>query len=224
LINRDAVSGDKDAELEAVWTAALRGDREAFQRAVRPYLRELLRTARHEVRYRTALGDFEADDPTPEELVGEVLVRAWRERQNRLPHLRLRVWLLTLLYRVADSISRSEDRRKRVPTESLEEPPPPEPIYDDDEEFWEWYQPDEVLRREDVVEARTMTPEEEAGTDEELTRTLDPRVRVVFLLCELHRVPLAEAAVALGMPLEDAARLFEEARRDLGLGGDKNLI
>jgi DNA-directed RNA polymerase specialized sigma24 family protein len=46
----------------------------------------------------------------------------------------------------------------------------------------------------------------------------------VFLLCELHRVPLTEAATALGMPLEEAARLLEKARRDLGLGGDKNLI
>ena len=101
---------------------------------------------------------------------------------------------------------------------------PPGPIYDDDEEFWEWYQPDEMTRWEDVVEAPTMTPEEEAGTDEELTHTLDPRAREVFLLCELHRVPLTEAATALGMPLEEAARLLEKARRDLGLGGDKNLI
>ena len=42
--------------------------------------------------------------------------------------------------------------------------------------------------------------------------------------CELHRLPIAEAAVALGMPLDEAARLLEKARRDLGLDGDKNLI
>ena len=42
--------------------------------------------------------------------------------------------------------------------------------------------------------------------------------------CELHRVPIAEAAVALGKPLDETARLLEEARRDLGLDGDKNLI
>ena len=34
----------------------------------------------------------------------------------------------------------------------------------------------------------------------------------------------SQAAVALGMPLDEAARLLEEARRDLGLDGDKNLI
>jgi RNA polymerase sigma-70 factor (ECF subfamily) len=128
------------------------------------------------------------------------------------------------LYRVACDLSRREGRRRRLSTKSLDEPVPPEPVYDDDEEFWEWCQPDEVLRREDVVEALTMTPEEEAVTDEELTRKLDPRAREVFLLCELHRVPIAEAAVALGKPLDEAARLLEEARRDLGLDGDKNLI
>jgi RNA polymerase sigma-70 factor (ECF subfamily) len=101
---------------------------------------------------------------------------------------------------------------------------PPGPVYDDDEGFWEWYQPDEMTRWEDVVEAPTMTPEEEAETDEELTRTLDRQAREVFLLCELHRVPLTEAALALGVSVEQAARLLEEARRHLGLGQNRNLI
>ena len=69
-----------------------------------------------------------------------------------------------------------------------------------------------------------MTPEEEAGTDEELARTLDPLAREVFLLCELHRAVLFGAALALGIRLDDAARLREEASRHLGLGEDRNLI
>jgi DNA-directed RNA polymerase specialized sigma24 family protein len=136
----------------------------------------------------------------------------------------LRPWLLALLYRVVHDLSRRAARLRRAPTESLEGPVPPEPIYGDDEEFWEWYQPDEMTRWEDVVEARTMTPEEEAETDEELTRTLDPRARGVFLLCELHRVPLTEAAVALGIPLEEAAGLLEEARHNLGVDRDTNMM
>jgi RNA polymerase sigma factor (sigma-70 family) len=223
-MTKAARSTRSDAAAEDARKTALEGDREAFQAAVRPYLGELLRAAGHEVRYRVALGDFRADDPTAEELVGEVLIRAWQQRRDRTSALRLRVWLLALLYRVAHDLSRREARQKRVPAESLEEPVPPEPIYDDDEEFWEWYQPDEMTRWEDVVEAPTMTPEEEAGIDEELTRTLDPRAREIFLLCERHRVPLTEAALALGISVEEAARLLEEARRDLGLGQDRNLI
>jgi RNA polymerase sigma-70 factor (ECF subfamily) len=219
-----ARSTPSDAELNDAWNAALRGDREAFRAAVTPHLGELLRAARHEVRYRVALGDFEPNDPTAEELVGEVLIRAWPERHNRPPSVRLSVWLLALSYLAARELARREARLRRMPTESLEDSVPPEPIYDDDEEFWEWYQPDEMTRWEDVVEAPTMTREEEAWTDEELTRTLDPLAREVFLLCELHRVPLSEAAQALGIGLDDAARLLEEARRHLGLGEDRNLI
>ena len=221
-MTKTARSTRSDAEAEDAWKAALEGDREAFQAAVLPYLGELLRGARHEVRYRVALGDFRADDPTAEELVGEVLIRGWQKRHDRQSALPLRVWLLALLYRVAHALSRREARQTRVSAESLEEPVPPEPIYDDDEEFWEWYQPDEMTRWEDVVEAPTMTPEEEAGIDEALTRGLDSRAREIFLLSELHRVPLTEAALALGMSVEEAARLLEEARRDLGQ--DRNLI
>lgn len=90
-------------ELNDAWNAALRGDREAFRAAMTPYLGELLRAARHEVRYRVALGDFEPNDPTAEELVGEVLIRAWPERYNRPP-----TWLRTLSYRVARELSRRE--------------------------------------------------------------------------------------------------------------------
>ena len=88
------------------WNAALRGDREAFRAAVTPHLGELLRAARHEVRYRVALGDFEPNDPTAEELVGEVLIRAWPERHNRPPSVRLSVWLLALSYLAARELAR----------------------------------------------------------------------------------------------------------------------
>jgi RNA polymerase sigma-70 factor (ECF subfamily) len=223
-MTKTAQSTRSNAESEDAWKAVLDGDREAFQAAVRPYLGELLQAARREVRYRVALGDFRADDPTAEELVGEVLIRGWQTRHDRQSALPLRVWLLALLYRVAHDLSRREARQTRVPAQSLEEPVPPEPIYDDDEEFWEWYQPDEMTRWEDVVEAPTMTPEEEAGIDEELIRGLDPRAREIFLLCELHRVPLTEAALVLGISVEEAARLLEETRRNLGLGQDRNLI
>jgi RNA polymerase sigma factor (sigma-70 family) len=212
------------AELDDAWKAALRGDRDAFRAAVTPHLDELLRAARREVRYRVALGDFDRDNPTPEELVGEVLIRAWQQRNDRPSPVRLKTWLLALLYGLAHEFLRRERRQSQMPRESFEAPVPPEPIYDDDEGFYEWYQPDEMTRWEDVIEAPTMTPEEEADTDEVLTHTLDPRAREVFLLCELHRVPLSEAAAALGIPLEDAARLLAEASRDLGLDRDKNLI
>jgi RNA polymerase sigma factor (sigma-70 family) len=208
---------------ERDWQAALRGDRAAFEAMVEPCLEELLQAARRELRRRIALGDLGADDLTAEELVGEVLLRAWHDRQRRPSGLRLRAWLLALLFRVTRNLSRREARLRRMVGASLETPVPPEPIYDDDEEFWEWYQPDESTRWEDVVAAPVISPEGQAAADEELTRTLDPRTCEVFLLCELHRVPLPETALALGLPVTQTARLLEEARHRLGLeaAGDR---
>ena len=117
-MRKTARSTPSDAELNDTWNAALRGDREAFRAAVTPHLGELLRAARHEVRYRVALGDFEPNDPTAEELVGEVLIRAWPERHNRPPSVRLSVWLLALSYLAARELARREARLRRMPTES----------------------------------------------------------------------------------------------------------
>jgi len=123
--------------IEAGWKAALRGDRAAFQATVAPHLEELLGAARRELSYRVALGNFGADDLTPEELVGEALLRAWQDRYRRPSPLGVKVWLLALLFRVARDLARREAGLRRIPTESLEALVPPEPIYDDDEEFWD---------------------------------------------------------------------------------------
>src|SRR6202047_5460781 len=128
-MTKAARSTRRDAETEDAWGAALVGDREAFQAAVRPDLAELLRGARREARYRGALGDCRADDPTAEELVGEVLIRGWQKRHDRQSALPLRVWLLALLYRVAHDLSRREARQTRGPAQSLEERGQTGPIY-----------------------------------------------------------------------------------------------
>jgi RNA polymerase sigma factor (sigma-70 family) len=207
----------------ASWQAVLRGDRTAFEAVVSTHIEELLAAARRELRYHIALGDFGPDDLTAEELVGEVLVRAWQDRTRRPASLAIRTWLLALLFRVAKNLARRERRFREMATVSLEAPLPPAPIYDDDEEFWEWYQPDELTRWEDTIDAPVMTPDDVTAADEELLRDLDPRARETFLLFELHRVPLSEVAAALGITIEDAARLIEEARRRLGLGEEKQM-
>jgi DNA-directed RNA polymerase specialized sigma24 family protein len=208
---------------DADWAAALRGDRAAFEAAVASYIGELLDAAKRELRYRRAVGDFGPDDLTAEELVGEVLIRAWYDRRRRPPSLAVRTWLLALLFRVAKSLAQRERRFRKLASISLEAPTPPEPIYDDDEEFWEWYQPDDLTRWEDVVDAPVATPEAVAAADEELVRGVDPAQREAFLLFELYRVPLPEVAVALGRSVKEAARLIEEARNRFGLASGEQM-
>jgi RNA polymerase sigma factor (sigma-70 family) len=171
------------------------------------------------LRYRVALGDFGPDLLTAEELVGETLTRAWRDRRRRLPLLKFRVWLLAVLFRVAEDIARREAQFRKLATESLEAPVPPEPIYDD-ESFWEWYQPDELTRWEDVVaDPSSLSPEDAVAVDEQLTHSLAPRARQVFVLRTIHRVSLREVAQALGISVSEATHLLAEARRLVGVVG-----
>jgi RNA polymerase sigma-70 factor (ECF subfamily) len=201
----------------------LRGDTAAFHAMVTPHLGELLQAAKRELRYRVALGDIASGDLSAEELVGEVFIRAWQDRRRRPLNLGVRAWLLALIFRVARDIARREGRFKKTATVSLDERAPDEPVYDDDESFWDWYQPDDLTRWEDIVEAPTMSPEDVAVEDEELTRSLDPREREAFLFFELHRSPLTEVAIALGLSVAETARLIEDARRRLGVGGEKQM-
>ena len=97
---------------------------------------------------------------------------------------------------------------------------PPEPIYDDDEEFWEWYEPDEMTRWEDVAaEPTSLTPEEVVEAEESL-RWIAPRTRLVYVLHDIHRLTLAEIARALGITPQEAARLLADARRHAGTKKD----
>ncbi|MBK3800690.1 RNA polymerase subunit sigma-70 [Azospirillum brasilense] len=204
---------------KADWEAALRGDRAAFQAIVTPHLKELFEAARRELQYHVAIGDLGPDDLTPEELAGEVLIRAWQDRHRRPPGVGTRAWRLALLFRVVDDIVRREARFRNLARVSLEAQVPAEPVYDDDESFWEWYQPDEMTRWEDVVQDRSsMTPEQAAA--EAFTRSLDPRARHVFLLAEVYRVPLPEAARALGLSLPEAARRLADADREVKPEGE----
>jgi RNA polymerase sigma-70 factor (ECF subfamily) len=183
-----------------------------FSASVAPYVGELLEAARREVNYRVALGDLGPDDLGPEELVGETLARAWRDRDRRPASLSLRPWLLALLHRVSESIVRREKRLRKLAPVSLERAVPPPPIYDDDEEFWEWYQPDDMTRWEDVAtEPIELTPEEIVEAEERL-RSLAPRTRLAWLLRHVHRLTLPEIAQALGVQVQEAARLIAEAQ------------
>ena len=207
------MSAPKEAASVPDWRDALTGDREAFNRLVAPHLDELLRAARRELRCRVALGELRPDDLSPEELVGETLVRAWADRQRRPPLLGVRAWLLALLFRVSESIARREARLRKLAPVSLEAKPPPEPFYDDDESFWEWYQPDDMTRWEDVLaEPTSLTPEEVVESEERL-RSLAPRERLVYVLHDIHRLSPAEVAQAAGVPPDEVLRLLAKARR-----------
>ena len=189
------------AAFEADWQAALQGDRRAFRTAMSRHLHELTQAARHEVRYRVAVGDFEPDDPRPEELVAEVFLRAWQERYTRPQAINPRAWLHALLFRTADALAKRKDQVRSHEAVSL-----------DDDFVPPQFLPEEGSGWDDVIDAHVNTPEQTTIAEEVLFK-LDPRSREIVLMHELRGVPIPEIAVALGVPEANVRAILNETRR-----------
>lgn len=186
-------------------------DKDAFTQAIEPLLPALWTRAQHEHAYRRALGDFGDRAVSVEDLLAETLVQAWRHRHHKPAALSLEAWLTGLLHRVAERIARAERRYYAHLGPSLEAPVPPPPVYDDDEEFWEWYQPDEVLHWEDVL------PDEGARDAETLmvpdeVRRLPAADRALWALLGVHRLSIEETAIILGRPPQEIAARWQRLR------------
>ena len=195
---------------EALWQASLTGDRDAFQRLIKPYVEELLTAARRDIRYHLAVGDLRQGDLSAEELVGDTLLRAWRDRAHRPNSLDIRPWLLGLQFRVLTRIVRQEVLQRKLLAVSLEAPAPAGLEYDDEESFWEWYQPDQALRWEDIVAADTPAWEEEPELFENVVPGLSPLARQVLTFRHIHRFSVREVASTLGLSARRVSELWLE--------------
>lgn len=193
------------------------GDRDGYRRLVEPLLEDLERLARHEIAYHVSLGDLDKDWIDPEELVGETLARAWRQRRHKPELLSLKAWLAAVLLRTADDIAAKRRRTLQVEEAvSLEDPAPEPPIYDDDEEFWEWYQPDDYTKWEDVLADDMATPEELAILlESHESERLPALQRRALVLHDEQRLPLREVAVVLRLSVAETRDVLREARANI---------
>ncbi|WP_116610441.1 RNA polymerase subunit sigma-28 [Paraburkholderia unamae] len=203
-----------------------------FGEFVRPLLAPLQRFVQREIAYLQARGDLAAGDPTVDDIVDEALARACERQAERPRRLEPLQWLYQIaLERLADEVAhRQSEEGQCISLEGRLLVQLHEPHEDDDELLFEYWQPDEVLRLEDVVPATDGSPEDAVMTRElrELVATLlaelpEPWRRAVTL-CRLEAQPADAAAQVLGITepeLEDRlahADAFLRARlADLGL-------
>jgi len=200
--------------VDEAWRKVLAGDKDGYRRLVEPHLPELMAAAARELRYRRAVGDLRPQDLTADELVGETLARGWRDRARRPQELEMRAWLLGLEFKVLESIVRSERRARRLAGVSLEAPvdDPAQAADATDEEFWEWYQPDDATRWEDVIPAQDLEP---ADLSDERTYRLTNEERQALVLSVEHRLSVREISTVMNLPPERAVRLIDTAQRQL---------
>ncbi len=205
--------------VERAWAEALHGDRDAFNRAVDPLVPELIEAARAELRVLVAEGELPEDLASPEEVVGEVLLRAWRNRRRRPPRVSLRAWLLAILYRVLDERVHAERRRRRL-AEAARDMHPEVPPLEDEETFWQWFQPEDLPLAEPAMPEPVPDPETVAATLETRPRVLAPAARRALLMHRRHRLDVREIAAVLRRPVGETRELVREAARRIRAAGD----
>ncbi len=124
---------------------------------LRPHLDDLYDFARREITYLQAVDDLRPDDIQPDELVDAVLVASWDRRSEQPEELDLRAWLHQLAIDLLDEeVAASRERRRAISTEEVIEDE------DIDTNLYEFYQPDEVLKVEDLIGVPEQLPEIEA--------------------------------------------------------------
>lgn len=172
----------------------------SFSSLVRPLLASLQRFVQRELSDLQARGELDPGEPSVDEIVDEALARACEQSATRSRKLNPLQWLYQITLSVlADEVSRRQDEagrcislEGRLPIE-LREP------REDEEILFAYWQPDEVLRLEDVMPAADATPEEAVSEQElrALLATLSelpaPWRRAV-VLCRLEGLAVGAAA------------------------------
>jgi RNA polymerase sigma factor (sigma-70 family) len=195
--------------------------REAAQ-AIERHLSGLYNFARREIAYRQAVGDLASGDLAPEEVVDEVALSTIERFGEHPPELEFDRWLLQLALEVIERRA-GEVREERESLlhveEQAPETPPAEEAADGGDEIFEFYQPDERVRLEDLIEdGRVPTPEEALARRElqqHINRSLarlPRRWREAFVLYAVEGLTLEEVARVVRRPVDETRREIESAR------------
>lgn len=176
---------------------------------VEPWLDGLYDFARHEITYLQDRGDLSPDDILPDELVDSVVVAAWERQSEKPDSLELRAWLYQLAIEILDEEVRQHAQRERsISMESVVSRG-----YDpDDDSIYEFYQPDDLLRVEDLIGANDEQIEYQRYLPPVLARL--PRVwRRALLLHELFDLPQEQVADVLNLERAATEAIVANAER-----------
>ncbi|MDB5763591.1 MAG: hypothetical protein JWQ21_2586 [Herminiimonas sp.] len=204
-----------------------------FGDLVRPLLPALQRFMKRELSYLRARGDLAPDYPTLHDVVDEVLARAYQKLNQRPGKVAPQQWLHRIAQSVlAEEVSRRQAEEGRfISTESKTRETPDETLDERDESIYEFYQPDEMLRLEDVTPAAEANPEQ-AASDAEMRRYVDrilaelpTKWRRALLLAEVDDVAPSAIAGQLDASEDEVKRWIDQANtylrarlEEVGLG------
>ncbi|HYZ85361.1 MAG TPA: sigma-70 family RNA polymerase sigma factor [Bryobacteraceae bacterium] len=199
--------------------------RDKFFELVSPYLDRLSEFVRHVIEYAVASGDLVRDELTVEDVVDDVLVRAFRQfRENAAPR-NVESWLIQLTAdRIESNIKRLKREHERLVAieEDIPETPPEQQVSNLGDEILEYHQPDEDLKLEDIVpDMETPTPEEETAREEvrdcvrRVLNTLPEKWRKVLLLYHVEGLRGEPLAKSVGLTTREVRLIQGSAAKYL---------
>jgi RNA polymerase sigma factor (sigma-70 family) len=201
-------------------------NRESFFFQVNRELKGLYRFVRHQLAYFESVGDLIPGELSPEEVVDEVLLSAYREFVKNPAQREMRAWLLQLARKqLAAAVKRSRAERNLTVhiEEDIPETPPTEEVSTLGDEILDFYQPDEDLKLEDIFpDVDVSTPEDFVAAKEELLRCVNAALagmpkewRRAFRLRHAEGLTDEELAEALQKAAPEIERILEYARQHL---------
>ena len=195
-------------------------------RAIDRHLSDLYNFVRREIAGRQALGDLLAGELTPEEIVDETAVAAIERFDSRPADLKFEEWLwqlaLDAIRRRAQEIKIERENLMRLEDDGWAATSAATARAAEEDEIFEFYQPDERLRLEDLIaDERVPTPEETVARRDlqqyvnQTLASLPRRWREAFVLYSVEGKTLEETARVLRQPVDAVRRNIEMAREYL---------
>jgi ribosomal subunit interface protein len=197
--------------------------RDDFSRLLRPHLRFLRHHAHRELTFLEQQGVLHRGEVTVDDLLDEVLVRAWQRFADRPRHLSLDLWLTDLLHETLANWIEQEPRPHVSLKDKAGDVLPDEVPQEDEDEWWaELLGEDESLTLEDLITDREGTSawdqlDSREQTDHllSLLGELPPAQRQAFLLYALEDYTTYEIATLQDRPEREVKADIEAARQML---------
>lgn len=174
-----------------------------------------------ELRFLHNIGALAGSEITTRDIVDEVCAVALRRWDGKPDYLDVDSWLKKLTLQVLRTYVPPRPERH---AESIEQPVPKEDMatLDFDSEIYEFYEPDEELRLEDLIpDVNARTPEEIVNQVEfetwlyGLLRNLPAEDRDSFTFHYIEGRPAAEVARMTGLPTQEVKERAERTRQYL---------
>ncbi|WP_456413790.1 HPF/RaiA family ribosome-associated protein [Thiolapillus sp.] len=192
-----------------------REQRKAYVALVQPHLPELYHFIRRELAYRQSLGDLSPADIRADEVLDAVVARGFDTFSNRPRHLEILPWLTGMALAILqEEVEAHRIRERRISMEAFAPTDAMDISDDEDTRMYEFYQPDEVIRMEDIIpDPESDDPEQVAAMRERsllvhgILALLPPMWRQTLVLTDVHGMQESELAEILEQTPEQLQRL-----------------